>query len=109
MGQLGLRLRQSQLDPRQVHWRLTEAAQAARVGLDDGSGRPLHQVPALPAQQLSQELPLCRVQSGQLTAVPGQTRRFRNFYIFMGICGNILPLREHFTNFSPPSMQNNSY
>ena len=70
MRQLRLSLRQGQLNSSQVDRRQTEAG---RVGLDDGGRAPFHQLLALPAQQLGQELPLSRVQPGQLTAVPGET------------------------------------
>ena len=84
MRQLGLRLGKGQLDSRQVYGGQVEAS---RVGLDDGGGAPLHQVLALPAQQLSQELPLCRVQSWQLTAVPGQSTHHCHL-----TAGSVLPL-----------------
>jgi len=65
VGELGLGLGQSQLDPGQVNGRET-----GRVGLAEVGGRPLHHLLALPAQQLGEELSLRRVESGQLTAVP---------------------------------------
>ena len=58
------RLHQRQLDPGEVH-----AGHGARVAVTDTARRPLHELLALPRQQLRQELLLCRTQSRQLTAV----------------------------------------
>ena len=59
-----LRGRLRQLDPGQVH-----AGHGARVAVTDTACCPLHELLALPRQQLRQELLLCRTQPRQVTAV----------------------------------------
>ena len=59
-----LRGRLRQLDPGQVH-----AGHGAWVAVTDTARCPLHELLALPRQQLRQELLLCRTQPRQLTAV----------------------------------------